>query len=260
MRYAAIGDSFTEGLGDELPDGSVQGWADRVAAGLALRPAAELATEQSEPMRYANLAIRGRLLEPIVTEQLERALSLSPAPTLITLNGGGNDMLRPGTDMARLTALIERAIRRCADAGVRLVVLSGADPSARLPFGGVMHRRAEVLTAATAELAARYDIEMVDVFHDTEIRHAAYWSPDRLHLNATGHQRVAGIVLTALGHPAAAHVADPGPAESRRVLAEARYYREHVLPWLHRRVRGRSSGDDRTGKHLDWVPVEPLPA
>nr|BFE73131.1 hypothetical protein GCM10020092_064320 [Actinoplanes digitatis] len=58
MRYVAIGDSFTEGMGDELPDGSVRGWADLVAAGLA----AELTGEVS----YANLAIRGRLLEPIV--------------------------------------------------------------------------------------------------------------------------------------------------------------------------------------------------
>jgi lysophospholipase L1-like esterase len=248
MRYVAIGDSFTEGLGDELPDGSLRGWADLVAAGLA--------AAQAEPVQYANLAIRGRLLEPIVTEQLERALSLSPAPTLITLNGGGNDMMRPGTDTARLVELVERAIRRCVDAGVRLVVLSGADPSARLPFGGVMHRRGELITAATAELASRYDIELVDVFHDAEIRRPAYWSPDRLHLNAAGHQRVAGLVLTALGHAAAAHVVDPGPAESRRVVAEARYYREHVLPWLHRRVRGRSSGDERTGKYIDWVPVE----
>jgi lysophospholipase L1-like esterase len=248
MRYAAIGDSFTEGLGDELPDGSLRGWADLVAAGLA--------AAQAEPLQYANLAIRGRLLEPIVSEQLERALLLSPVPTLITLNGGGNDMMRAGTDTARLVGLTERAIRRCVGTGVRLVVLSGADPSARLPFGGLIRRRGEALTAAIAELASRYDIEMVDIFHDAEIRRAAYWSPDRLHLNAAGHQRVAGLVLTALGHPAAAHVVDPGPAESRRVLAEARYYREHVLPWLHRRVRGRSSGDDRTGKYVDWVPVE----
>jgi lysophospholipase L1-like esterase len=105
MRYAAIGDSFTEGVGDELPDGSVRGWADRVAAGLASARGGEV--------RYANLAVRGRLLEPIVTDQLEAALSLAPAPTLITLNGGGNDMLRRGIDVARLVALTERAVRRC---------------------------------------------------------------------------------------------------------------------------------------------------
>ena len=247
MRYVAIGDSFTEGVGDELPDGTVRGWADLVAAGLA--------TALGGAVQYANLAVRGRLLEPIVTDQLERALALSPAPTMITLNGGGNDMMRPGTDAERLTALTEQAARRCVDAGVRLVLLSGADPSERLPLGGVMRRRGAVLTRAVADLARRYDLTFVDVFGDIEIRKAAYWSPDRLHLNAAGHQRVAGLVLAALGHTAAAHVVDPGPAESRRVLAEARYYREHVLPWLHRRIRGRSSGDGRTGKYVDWVPV-----
>lgn len=247
MRYAAIGDSFTEGLGDELPDGSLRGWADLVAAGLAAATA--------EPVQYANLAVRGRLLEPIVTGQLTTALSLSPAPTLVTLNGGGNDMMRAGTDTDRLVGLTEQAVRRCADAGVRLVLLSGADPSARLPLGGVMHRRAEALTAGVAELAARYDVELVDVFHDLEIRRAVYWSPDRLHLAAAGHQRVAGLVLTALGHGTAAHAVDPGPPERRGPVTEARYYREHVLPWLNRRIRGTSSGHDRTGKHLDWVLV-----
>ncbi|MEV4642686.1 SGNH/GDSL hydrolase family protein [Actinoplanes sp. NPDC049548] len=247
MRYVAIGDSFTEGLGDELPDGSVRGWADRVAAGLAV--------SSGEPVEYANLAIRGRLLEPIVTEQLDAALALDPPPTLITLNGGGNDMMRPGGDMARLVELTEQAVRRCVDAGVRMVLISGADPSERLPFGSVMRRRGELLTVAVGELAARYDLPFADVFHDTEIRRAHYWSPDRLHLNAAGHQRAAGLILTAMGHPTAAHVVDPGPAEGRRLLAEARYYREHVLPWLHRRVRGRSSGDERTAKFPRWTPV-----
>src|SRR2546423_1874244 len=134
VRYAAIGDSFTEGVGDELPDGAVRGWADRVAAGLAVAHPGDA--------RYANLAVRGRLLGPIVTEQLEAALSLVPAPTLITLNGGGNDMLRPGVDIADLVALTERAVRRCADAGVRLVLLSGADPSDPRPVGRPIHRRA----------------------------------------------------------------------------------------------------------------------
>jgi lysophospholipase L1-like esterase len=247
-RYVAIGDSFTEGLGDSLPDGSVRGWADLVAAGLA--------AGEKQTVQYANFAIRGRLLEPIVTEQLEAALALSPKPTLLSLNGGGNDMMRPGGDMARLVSLTEQALRRCAESGVRVILLSGADPSDRLPFGSMVRRRGEALTEAVAGFADRYDIVFVDVFHDVEIRNAGYWSPDRLHLNAAGHRRVAGLVLTALGHPVVAHVIDPGPAEGRRVLAEARYYREHVLPWVNRRLRGRSSGDDRTGKYVDWVAIK----
>ncbi|WKK71338.1 hypothetical protein Q0F99_18160 [Rathayibacter oskolensis] len=34
VRLVAIGDSFTEGVGDELPDGSARGWADIAAQGL----------------------------------------------------------------------------------------------------------------------------------------------------------------------------------------------------------------------------------
>lgn len=246
MRYVAIGDSFTEGVGDELPDGSVRGWADLVAAGLAA---------DGNPVWYANLAVRGKLLGPIVTEQLDAALALSPAPTLLTLNGGGNDMMRPNVDLARLVAMTERAVRRCVDAGVRVVLLSGANPSSQLPFGRTIGRRAAQLTAAIATLAARNDVVLVDMFNDPEIRHPAYWSVDRLHLNADGHRRVASHVLAALGHSIPAHALQPGPTTPRALRAEARYYREHVLPWLGRRVRGRSSGDNRTGKHPTWITV-----
>lgn len=56
----AVGDSFTEGMSDELPDGSYRGWADLLAARLAAR----------EPgFRYANLAVRGKLIGQIAEEQ-----------------------------------------------------------------------------------------------------------------------------------------------------------------------------------------------
>ena len=247
MRYAAIGDSFTEGVGDELPDGSTRGWADRVAAGLA--------AARSEPVLYANLAVRGKLMEPIVTEQLDAALALDPVPTVLTLNGGGNDMLRPRTDVRRLADLAARAVDRCSAAGVRIVLLSGADPGDGIPFGRAVRRRGDVLTAAVAELAREHGITLVDVFHDEEIRRPAYWAPDRLHLGPAGHRRVAALVLDALGEGAAAQAVRAEGPEVRRLLAELRYYREHVLPWVARRIRGRSSGDGRAGKHAQWVPV-----
>lgn len=251
MRYVAIGDSFTEGVGDELPGGATRGWADLVATGLA--------SATGETVQYANLAIRGRLLEPIATTQLDAALALTPAPTLLTFNGGGNDMMRPGIDLSTLVRLTERVITRCADAGVRLVLLSGADPSAGLPFGKVIHRRGAELTVAVTRLAERYeDLVFVDMFNDQEIRKPGYWSPDRLHLNGDGHRRVASCVLAALGHPVTAHVIEPVGVGRKSVLEEARYYREHVLPWFNRRLRGRSSGDQRTGKHENWIPIEAM--
>lgn len=252
MRYAAIGDSFSEGVGDELPDGSVRGWTDLVAAGLSAGLAA-----RGETLEYANLAIRGRLLRPIVTTQLDTALALRPAPDLITFNGGGNDMMRPGVDLAGLMAMIEQTIRRCADSGVRLVVLSGADPTAQLPFGRTIRRRGVYLTAATAEVCARHDVTLVNVFDDEEIRDHRYWSPDRLHLNSVGHRRVADLVLHALGYAEPPKPAGPAAAARRRLADNVRYYSEHVLPWIQRRLRGRSSGDDRQPKYARWELIEP---
>ncbi|WP_232344785.1 MULTISPECIES: SGNH/GDSL hydrolase family protein [Actinoplanes] len=247
MRYVAIGDSFTEGMGDTQPDGSERGWADLVAAGLA--------AGLGEPIQYANLAIRGRLLRPIVDDQLEAALALDPKPTLLSLNGGGNDMLRPGGDLNTLVEMTVKAIRRCLDEGVQVLLLSGADPSSHLPFGSKFRRKGDALTNAVAPIAQSYDLTFVDVFHDTEIQRAGYWSGDRLHLNAAGHRRVASLVLSALGHETPAHVIDPGPGARNGLLAEARYYREHVLPWVQRRLRGQSSGDHRSGKYTDWISV-----
>ena len=76
--FVAIGDSFTEGLNDPGADGGFRGWADRVAVALAAhRPG----------FRYANLAIRGKLLGQIVADQVPRAIEL--APDLISLAAGG---------------------------------------------------------------------------------------------------------------------------------------------------------------------------
>ncbi|SHN43651.1 SGNH/GDSL hydrolase family protein [Cryptosporangium aurantiacum] len=249
MRYAAIGDSFTEGVGDPRPDGTVRGWADRVAEGLS--------AALGEPVEYANLAIRGRLLRPIVTEQLDAVLALDPLPDVLTLNGGGNDMLRPGVRLDDLLALTESAFRRCADAGVRVVALSGADPTAQLPLGRVVRRRGAYLTAGIAGLCERYDVTFVNVFGDAEIRHPRYWSTDRLHLAAAGHERVAGLVLHALGHGPAPAPAPPVPPVLRSFATTTRYYREHVLPWVNRRLHGTSSGDLLDPKYPTWHPVTP---
>ena len=62
QSFAALGDSFTEGVGDPTAEGAgLRGWADRFAEHLAGR--------WSE-LRYANLAIRGKLLSEVLDEQV----------------------------------------------------------------------------------------------------------------------------------------------------------------------------------------------
>ncbi|MBF2720919.1 SGNH/GDSL hydrolase family protein, partial [Psychrobacter sp. NG254] len=112
--YVAIGDSFTEGVGDELPDGRVRGWADQVALGLALA--------SPEPVTYANLAIRGRLLAPIAGEQLKAAVALRPQ--LMSLNGGGNDIMRPKVSLESITDQLLAAVDTATASGIHVLLLS----------------------------------------------------------------------------------------------------------------------------------------
>src|SRR4051794_23648350 len=106
-RFVALGDSTTEGLMDPLPDGSgFRGWADRLAETLAVL----------EPgLRYANLAVRGKLARQVRETQLEPALALQP--DLVSLLVGLNDMLRRTADVAGVVAEIDGMVARLLGAG-----------------------------------------------------------------------------------------------------------------------------------------------
>jgi lysophospholipase L1-like esterase len=85
QSFVAVGDSFSEGVGDPLPDGSCcRGWADRLAERLAA---------QSLGFRYANLAIRGKVLREVADEQVPVATAMRP--DLVSIAAGGNDLARP---------------------------------------------------------------------------------------------------------------------------------------------------------------------
>lgn len=109
-----MGDSFTEGLEDELgPSGRHLGWADRVAAALATRDGG---------LRYANLAVRGRLLDQVVDEQLPIALGLSP--DLVTFHAGPNDVLRPRADVPAVLTRYDAAVASLRGTGVDTVLFT----------------------------------------------------------------------------------------------------------------------------------------
>ncbi len=248
FRYAAVGDSFTEGVGDPRPNGQMRGWADLVAEGIA--------NTLRTPIGYANVAIRGRLLDPIVDDQLPTVLNLDPPPTLVTFNGGGNDMLRPNFDVGTLGERTEEAIGACAAAGVRLVLLSGPDPSSRLPFGSAVGVRGAQYTAVLADLAQRHDVTFVDLFNTTALAHPGYWSSDRIHLNPQGHRRVAAEVLATVLE-VTSDVTHPPAEASPRPWDAVTFGCNHLLPWVIRHARGRSSGDLIEPKHDDWEVIGP---
>ena len=221
-----------------------------LAAGAGMR-----ANASAAQFSYANLAIRGKLLRPIVEGQLEPAMSLGP--DLLSVCGGGNDVMRPKVEIRAVVALLERVVDRALADGVHVVMLTGANPTKHLPLGALIQRRGDRLADSARATFTRPGVTVVDNWLDPELTRLRYWSPDRLHLNALGHARVAANVLTALGVPVPPELGGTeAPTPNNRVRTPT-YYREHVLPWIGRRLSGRSSGDGRSAKRPSLAPIEP---
>ena len=242
-RYVALGDSFTEGVGDHDPGrpNGVRGWADRVAEALATR---------TDDFGYANLAIRGRRLRAILAEQLDPALALEP--DLVSIYAGGNDILRPKVDVDALMVTYRAAVARLRDAGAHVVLFTGFD----LGFAPVFRHlrgRVAVYNELVREIADDHGATLVDFWRMGEYRDSRLWDIDRMHMSAAGHHRMAIAVLDALGidHDLLSDDLPEAPALDRRARrsADLAWARSHMAPWVQRRLRGTSSGDGLSPRH-----------
>lgn len=255
-RYVAVGDSFTEGMSDPDPahPGRFLGWADRLAGHLDT-----LAREAGHDFSYANLAVRGRLFADIVGPQLDAALELGP--DLVSVVGGGNDILRPRADLDAIAARLEEAVVRVQGAGADVLLATPVDP-AGAPLIGHLRGRHAIHTANIFSIAQHHGCYVVNQWGMHALRDWRMWAQDRIHMTSEGHRRVALNALSALGHSTdRADWSTPLPAappQGRREAATANavWARQYLAPWVQRRVRGRSSGDAITAKRPALAPLD----
>lgn len=246
-RFVAIGDSQTEGVGDPYPDGSDRGWADRFAAALGSR---------SPGLLYANLAVRGRKIAEVHDQQLEPALALEP--DLVSVMAGANDLMRPSLDMDHLLGFMEKMQAAFGAAGATILTNTYPIAEGSGPFGRGMADRFRAYNSGLREIAGRngallLDLELVDSAADPRL-----WAADRLHLNAEGHTRLALGMLSLIDEAEPAWeqplplVAPNGTIA--RVREDADWAVRYLLPWVGRRLTGRSSGDGRFAKRPNLSP------
>jgi len=103
-------------------------------------------------------------------------------------------------------------------------------------------------------------VAFVDNWFDARLPELQYWSIDRLHLNARGHAIAAANVLATLAVPiagAAQASAIPDETDNLHRPRTAEYWLSYVLPWIGRRLTGRSSGDHRQAKRAALEPFGP---
>ncbi|MFG1639065.1 SGNH/GDSL hydrolase family protein [Amycolatopsis sp. NPDC049252] len=250
--YVAIGDSFTEGLNDALPDGSFRGWADRLA---------EILAAGRSDFRYANLSLRGKMLDEIMDEQLPIALELKP--DLVTLCAGGNDIIVPGADVEAVVERFEEGVAKLREAGIPVLIFNGPDTKV-LSVMSVLRGKVAIYNTHLWAIAERYGARMVDLWTMGPLHDRRAWSDDRLHFSPEAHRRIAMKSAEVLGIPLEGDWREPWPDEavpsrwidSRR--SDLAWTKVHLLPWIRRQLRGQSMGDGLSPKRPQLSPLVPL--
>mgnify|MGYP002633900289 CR=1 FL=1 len=249
-KFVAIGDSQTEGVGDFYPDGSERGWADRFADNLA----------RSQPdLLYANLAVRGKKIAEIREKQL--AAAIEQKPDLVSLIAGLNDMIRPGFQLSETIAHMDDMQAALRNIGARVLSITYPDPQGLAPIGRFLHEKTMEFNQELRRVAAKNDVLLLDLESTPITSDPRFWCADRLHLNPEGHRRLAVGMASLVTQPGEDWLeplpSRPEPGRLRRTAIDLHWGWAFFMPWVGRRIVGRSSGDGREAKRPQLLPVSP---
>jgi lysophospholipase L1-like esterase len=242
-RYVAIGDSQTEGLWDGDDTVGLLGFADRLAV---------MVDSLNPGLLYANLAIRGKRIGHVLTEQIPQALAMQP--DLITVCAGMNDVIQPGRSFAPALADLEHIYAALAESGATVVTTTFPNVAQFLPLGRLVAGRLARINAVISAAAHRYGFRLVDLYNAASMRELDTWAVDRVHASTKGHILFAAAAAEALNLPDSNHDWARGELKPiQRSFAagtyeQLRWTQESFFPWIWRRLRGLSSYDGREPK------------
>ena len=225
---AALGDSFTCGVGVGVRVHPAQTWAALLSRALP-------------DGRLLRLAVPGARLIDVRTGQLPALPARVDVATLVV---GLNDVARSGfdpatvgTDLLEVVATVlhradEVLVGRLHDAAALLPLPAGAARAARDRIG--------LVNAAVDEMAGWPGVRVLDLGRVPALTQPGGWSVDRVHPSPAGHRGMAAAaveVLRAAGRPALtpiAEVAVPrGPSRRARGWWVARHGVPYAIGHLH---------------------------
>ncbi|MRC16841.1 SGNH/GDSL hydrolase family protein [Bacillus thuringiensis] len=187
-RFVAIGDSFTEGIGDEVEGIALKSWVDHFV---------QLCEKDIE---YANFAKRGLVTEEIRLQQLEKALTFNP--DLVSLIAGANDVLKGRWNHDVYKNDMEFMIDTLSKAGADIIIANLPDFTVRLPFASEKKQeiKEQLLEANEVihSLSREYKLHHVDFWNHHLVNDNTLWSKDLIHPNSKGYVKVAELIFNSL--------------------------------------------------------------
>ncbi|MFE9609483.1 SGNH/GDSL hydrolase family protein [Streptomyces sp. NPDC006012] len=201
VRFVALGDSLTEGVGDPVGAGW-RGWAALLAGGMA-----------EGPVDFTNLAVSGAQTRDVLERQTPGALGLRPDVASVVI--GVNDTLRCTFDIHAVAARLDEVYAALTRQKTVLLTACLPDPGAMLGLPGVLARplarRQRAVNTVVHALSERYGAVHLHAAHGAWLTDRAMWSSDRLHPGERGHRQLALRFHTLLVEAGAATGTAPSP-------------------------------------------------
>jgi lysophospholipase L1-like esterase len=235
VRFAALGDSATYGLGDpsgtSTTDASCRGWAALLVAAMG----------REHDVSFCNLAVPGARAADVLHGQLSAAIE--HRPHLASLVVGINDTLRADWDPTTVHHDLLACADRLSAEGALLMTARFHDHTQvfRLPafLARPMRARIDALNTTYDEIHQRFGGIMVDLTEHPGVYEREFWSADRLHPSELGHRALAdefsghlcdhGLTFDAPG------MTPDGPSATRADTVGLVLH--DVLPWVGRRLK-----------------------
>ncbi|MFE2424589.1 SGNH/GDSL hydrolase family protein [Streptomyces hokutonensis] len=204
VRFVALGDSLTEGVGDPVGE-AWRGWAALLADGLAGQPEASV--------EFTNLAVSGAQSRDVLERQTPAGLALNP--DIVSVVIGVNDTLRCTFDIQALAARLDKVYAAFTAQGAVLLTACLPDPGAMLGLPGALARplarRQRAVNTVVHALSERYGAVHLHAAEGEWIMDRAIWSADRLHPGERGHRQLALRFHALLAEEGVATGAAPSP-------------------------------------------------
>ncbi|MFI1567699.1 SGNH/GDSL hydrolase family protein [Streptomyces sp. NPDC020490] len=181
LRFVALGDSLTEGVGDPVGAGW-RGWAALLADGLAV-----------DGVAFTNLAVSGARTREVLQRQTPAGLALRP--DVVSVVVGVNDTLRRTFDIRAVAGRLDEVYAAFTGQGAVLLTACLPDPGAMLGLPGAparpLARRQRAVNRVVHALSDRYGAVHLHACEGAWLTDRAMWSVDRLHPGERGHRALA---------------------------------------------------------------------
>jgi hypothetical protein len=184
-------------------------------------------------------------------------LALAMRPDVAAVFAGTNDAVGHRFDPDAVAADLEATQRALIAQGARVVTFTMPEVDRVLPLARWVAPRLRELNRTLREVAAATGAQLVDFEAHPVTGDPRLWSDDRFHANPLGHARIAAALAHALelqGSDAAWTEPLPDALPGRSLRADLGWALGHLLPWLWRHARGRSSGDGRKPRRPALAP------